>query len=238
MRRRPRPRNRQTRKSLCQPRIEEGVLDFRAIGFRRNDNEVAMSPAVPAQPPHAASLGQAHRNSVTPRKRAICAPGCDLHPHRQRYADNWADGTVNSGDQIWLGLLWRNRRQGDHGMSGNQAASCAIRFGSEARMSRFRSALALPHSAISASDRPQPVQWPARALSAQMSMHGDFGVLTFSTDFQYRFISLASNVRPPPGILRYPAAAARGWLAFARNLRDFVRPSGCRRGVDPRLPKA
>ena len=30
--------------------------------------------------------------------RAICAPGCDLHPHRQQYAHNWADGTVNSGD--------------------------------------------------------------------------------------------------------------------------------------------
>ena len=26
------------------------------------------------------------------------------HPHRQRYAHDWADGTVNSGDQLWLGI--------------------------------------------------------------------------------------------------------------------------------------
>ena len=36
--------------------------------------------------------------------RAICAPGCDFHPHRQRSAHNRADGTVNSGDQLWLGI--------------------------------------------------------------------------------------------------------------------------------------
>ena len=138
-----------------------------------------MSQAVPAQPAHATSPGQVHRNSVTIKKRArserraaTFTPIASDPPTTGQTAPSTA--AISSG---W-GLLRRRRRQGDHGMTGNPAASCAIRFGSEERMSRFRSALALPHSAISASERPQPVQWPARASSAQMSMHGDFGVLT------------------------------------------------------------
>ena len=40
MRRRPRPRNRQTRKSLCPARIEGNEMDLRANGSGRIDNEV------------------------------------------------------------------------------------------------------------------------------------------------------------------------------------------------------
>ena len=41
IRRRPRPRNRQTRKSLCQAGHEEGVLDLGANGSGSIDNEVS-----------------------------------------------------------------------------------------------------------------------------------------------------------------------------------------------------
>ncbi len=134
-----------------------------------------MSQPVPAQSPHPASLGQVHGNSVNARKRARSArqaatftPIASDPPTIGGTAPSAA--TISTG---W-GLLWRGLRQGDHGMTGNPAASCAARLGSKVRISRFRSALALPHSAISASERPQPVQWPARASSAQISMQGDF----------------------------------------------------------------
>ena len=134
-----------------------------------------MSQPVPAQPPHSASLGQVNRNSVTTRKRARSArraatftPIVSDPPTTGRTAPSTA--AISTG---W-GLLWRRRRHGDHRLTGNPATSCAICFVSEARVSRFRSALALPHSAISASERPQPAQWPARASSAQISMHGEF----------------------------------------------------------------
>ena len=56
-------------------------------------------------------------------------------------------------------FLFRLRcRHDDYKITRKPAASCAIRLGSEATMARFWSALALPHSAISASERPQPVQ--------------------------------------------------------------------------------
>ena len=73
-----------------------------------------------------------------------------------------------------VGFIQRSRRQGYHGMTVTPAASCTIRFGSAARILRWRSELALPHSAISASARPQPVRWSARASSAQTSMQSDF----------------------------------------------------------------
>ena len=43
-----------------------------------------------------------------------------------------------------LGFIWRRRRHRNYGMTGNPAASCANRFGCEARILRFRSTLALP----------------------------------------------------------------------------------------------
>ena len=91
--------------------------------------------------------------------RAICAPGCYLQAHRHRSATTGAAAQSAKAMAPVLGLNRRRRRHGDHGISGNPAASCAIRFGSEARISRLRSALAPPHSAISPSERPQPVQW-------------------------------------------------------------------------------
>ena len=135
-----------------------------------------MSQAVPAQPPHAASLGQAHRNSVTTRKRARSARrAATFSPIASNPPTAGRTPPSTAAISFGWGLLWRRRRHGYHGMTGAPAASCAIRFGSAARISRWRSALALPHSAISASDRPQPVQWSARASSAQTSTHGDFG---------------------------------------------------------------
>src|SRR3546814_7140218 len=90
IRRRLRPRNRQTRKSLCQPRIEESVLDLRAKVLAVSTTRSAVSQPVPAQPPHATSPGQSREQSREqchfPEARAICTPGCDLRSHRPRSA--------------------------------------------------------------------------------------------------------------------------------------------------------
>ena len=90
IRRRLRPRNRQTRKSLCQPRIEESVLDLRANVLAVSTTRSAVSQPVPAQPPHATSPGQSREQCHFPEARAICTPGCDLHSHRQRSATTGA----------------------------------------------------------------------------------------------------------------------------------------------------
>src|SRR3546814_20167107 len=63
IRRRLRPRNRQTRKSLCQPRIEESALDLRATVLAVSTTRSAVSQPVPAQPPHATSPGQSREQS-------------------------------------------------------------------------------------------------------------------------------------------------------------------------------
>ncbi len=60
-------------------------------------------------------------------------------------------------------------------MTGCPAASRANRSGNRARIAHCRSAVAPPHSPISSTVRPQPVQSPARASSAQTSTHGDSG---------------------------------------------------------------
>ena len=73
IRRRPRPRNRQTRKSLCQRRIEEGVLDLRAIVLAASTTRLAMSLTVRVQPPRATWLGPVHRNGVAAHERARSA---------------------------------------------------------------------------------------------------------------------------------------------------------------------
>ena len=99
-----------------------------------------------------------HLRTASPDSRAICTPGCALFNHRQRFATTWTVASPAAAFGSGVGLIQRRRRHGDHGMSGKPAASCTIRFGSAARFLRWRSALALPQSAISASERPQPVQ--------------------------------------------------------------------------------
>ena len=175
MRRRPRPRNRQTRKSLCQAGHEEGVLDLGANGSGSIDNEVWACHRRCQLNRHTRLRRTAPPVPRRPDWRAICTPGCALLNHRQRFATTGTAASPAAAFGSGVGFIQRRRRHGDHGMSGNPAASSTIRFGSAARISRWL-ALALPPSAISASDRPQPVQWPARASSAQISMQGDFGV--------------------------------------------------------------
>ena len=159
IRRRPRPRNRQTRKSLCQPRIEESVLDLGANGSGRIDNEVGhVTAGASSTATRGIARPSSQEQSHHQEARAICAPGCGLFNHRQRFATTGTAASPAAAFDSGVGFIQRRRRHGDHGMSGNPAASCAIRLGSEARISRFRSAHALPHSAISPSERPQSVQ--------------------------------------------------------------------------------
>ena len=184
------------------PGLKETSWIFARMVLAASTTRSAMSRAVPAQPPHAASLGQVHRNSVTTKKRARPArraatftpiasdppqPG-RRHSHRRRSAPV-------------LGLNRRRRRHGDHRMTGNPAASCSIRFGSEARTSRFRSALARPHSPISASEQPHPVQWAARASSAQTSMHGDFRLSAAAASRRSRFRTGSLRTKDPRNLL-------------------------------------
>ena len=83
IRRRPRPRNRQTRKSLGQAGHEEGVLDLRANGSGSIDKEV---DHVMIGARSTATRGIARPSSPEkcprPRARTICAQGFDLHTHR------------------------------------------------------------------------------------------------------------------------------------------------------------
>ena len=88
MRRRPRPRNRQTRKSLCQAGHEEGVLDLGANGSGSIDNEVGH---VRVGANSTATRGYdepRHRHRVTPisarsaRRAAPCSPSSAIRHDR------------------------------------------------------------------------------------------------------------------------------------------------------------
>ena len=136
IRRRPRPRNRQTRKSLCQAGHGEGVLDLRANGSGRFDNEVGHVTGCASSTATRGFGRPRHRHRVAPDLRAIRAPGCVLFNHLQRFATTGTAASPAAAFGSGVEFIRRRRRQGDHGMSGNPAASCAIRFGSAARISR------------------------------------------------------------------------------------------------------
>ena len=136
IRRRARPRNRQTRKSTCQPETRRGHAEPSREWFWPYRQR--------GRPGHGRCQLNRHtrlRRTAPPAPRrpdwcAICTPGCALFNHRQRFATTGTAASPTAAFGSVVEFIRRRRRQGDQGMSGNPAASCAIRFGSAARISR------------------------------------------------------------------------------------------------------
>ena len=175
MRRRARPRNRQTRKSSCQPWKRRGHAEPPSDWFWPHRHRSQRSRrSGPAQPLPMASLGRAHWNSLAVSKRARSAiRGTTFNPS-QRSTETMT-AVSSRRRSVWLGIKLATRRDDGQRRTGSPAASCANRFGNSLRIAHCRSAVAPLHSPISARVRPQPVQSPARVSSAQTSTQGDFG---------------------------------------------------------------
>lgn len=173
IRRRARPRNRQTRKSLCQPwtrrRYAEPSRDwFWPYRHRRQQSHTGASSTVPYGFAGPLSLEQ----TGCPPARSIGVKG---HERRTFTAIRRNNGSGIFSTMIGraCGLGSRRRRIDDQSGTGSPATSCANRSGKRPRISRCCSAVAPPHSPISATVRPQPLQSPARASSAQTATQGD-----------------------------------------------------------------
>ena len=188
IRRRGRPRNRQQGNRSANPGPKKPAGSSREWSGRF-DNEVGLCRRRCQLNRHTRLRRTAPPAPRRPDQRAICTPGCALHSHRQRSATKgrrhhqprrsvpvW----VSSGDDGDIAITeWPAiQRQAVPTASAAKREYCA-----SGRRSHY------PRSAISASDRPQPVQWPARASSAQASMHGDFGlpVIASSTRQPHNF---------------------------------------------------
>lgn len=150
-----------------------GLPNLRASGSGRIDTEVCNVTAGARSTRTTAPPGRDHPHNLAGHK-----------PHAPRAATftpsrRSASTTAAASSAAAIGVGWPSSRPGrrldDQRIAGCPAASCASRSGNRARMARCRSAVASRHSPISATVRPQPVQSPARASSAQTSTHGDSG---------------------------------------------------------------
>ena len=116
IRRRLRPRNRQTRKSLCQPRIEEACWIFARMVWPLRQRGRGLSQAMPAQPIHAVSTDRA-TDTASPRlARDLRAGLRPVQPSPAIRQDR--DGGITSrGDQFQSGFhptktaAWRSRNE-------------------------------------------------------------------------------------------------------------------------------
>lgn len=173
IRRRARPRNRQTRKSFCQSRTND-LPTLRAIGYGRIDTEVRdVTAGARSTATHGTIRPRSPEQSRHPPARTARS-GATFNPSQRS-----ATTTAAASSTAAIAFGWDSSRPGprldDYRKTGCPEASCAIRFGNKASIAHCRSAVAPLHSPISAMVRPQPVQSPACASSAQTATHGDSG---------------------------------------------------------------
>jgi hypothetical protein len=167
----------------------------------------AKSPQGPLNRCQWRRLDRAHRISLAVSKHARSARRATSFNASQRSVATMAAAPSRRRSVGNLELGWRGRRYDDQRGTGIPAASCASRFGNTLRIARCRSAVAALHSPISARVRPQPVQSPARASSAQTSTHGDLGGLV-----------IASVIRKMIVLSLCQRQIVRGAFNFARSV--------------------
>ena len=175
IRRRARPRTGKQGNRSANAGRARGMQNLCATGSGRIDNEVSEVRAdCRSAAPHGVASPRSPEQSRFPQSRSICVKGHDLQPVTAIRRNN-GGGISTMAFSRPCGVGWQRRRNDDQSGTDSPAASCANRFGSSQRIACCRSVVAPLHSPISARVRPQPVQNPARASSAQTSTQGDFG---------------------------------------------------------------
>ena len=152
---------------------QEKLPIIRTMGSGRIDTEVcdvtagASSPAI-----HGNNRPRSSKLSVARKQARFVRYAATFNVSRRSATTTAA---ASSSAAIAFDWTWsqRLRRLDDHDMTGWPAASRAIRSGNRASIARRRSAVAPPHSPISARVRPHPMQSAARSSSAQTATQGD-----------------------------------------------------------------